>query len=493
MKRYLGILLIATALLQANEEMIVDSGFAEYDGKRIVLTKDVVVEHQIGKITADKIILIPSEEEKKKLHFAFLEMHDGVKIVMKEGGMLECSRAELDYFKLIGKFYGNVIYKEDCLGKGNLKIPLSVEAQQMVLKLENKEDKIQVNRIDASQDVTIHYNQNFIAKADEAAYQRLSSIEETAVRIPGEIVLEKKGPKGICQITNLHGDIVDANQIRIDTAKRTLYCQYPNGVFLFDSNTHTAQEKVAFSSDTLIWDDRRDLLTMRDRISINQEGIGQLRSDREVQVFHHKIGGKRKVRTIESSGETVLEYIDPEKKLTHTLISYGKVVVDHEHCKTLIESPRNMDGNIPDGQQVFFSDRLGEIYADKVVLEYEQINGTLSPSKLILEGNVRLLNRSSVNQDETEAFLQYALADRVEFFPKLNEMKMSAVKPSRVLFFDKINNLQISAPGVKVKRDPTLKKEAVQGEGDVRFSFVDKELEKLKKHFALETLYKGKE
>lgn len=487
MKRYVFLFLIITVLAQANEEMVIDSGFAEYDGKRIVLSKDVVVEHEIGTISANKMVLIP-EEERKKLQFSFLEMHEGVKISTAEGGALNCDRAELDYLKLVGKFYGNVLYSEECRGKADTKIPLTVNAQQMTLFLERENEKTKIRRIEANQDAVIHYNQDFVAHADEAVFQRLPTEEKA--NIPGEVILRKKDP-GICRVTNRQGDAVDASQIRIDTTKRTLYCTHPSGVLLFDRQG--VKERVDFSSDTLIWDDRRDLLTMRDRISINQAGIGQLRSDREVQVFHQKIAGKRKVRTIESSGETILEHIDPDKNLTHTLIAYGKVVVDHEHCRTIIESPRDFAGNVPEGQQIFFNDRLGEIYADQVILEYEEINYTLSPSKLTLVGNVRLLNRSSVNQDETEAFLQYALADRVEFYPKTHEMRMSAVKPTRVLFLDKINNLQVSAPAVKVKRDQAMKKESIQGEGDVRFSFVDNELEKLKKHFALETLHKGKE
>jgi len=55
-----------------------------------------------------------------------------------------------------------------------------------------------------------------------------------------------------------------------------------------------------------------------------------------------------------------------------------------------------------------------------------------------------------------------------------------------VLFYDKINNLQVSAPEIKMQRDKQTKKQQFQGIGDVRFHFVEKEYQQLRKRFLLE-------
>src|SRR5262249_30835599 len=86
--------------------------------------------------------------------------------------------------------------------------------------------------------------------------------------------------------------------------------------------------------------------------------------------------------------------------------------------------------------------------------------------------------------------VQYALADRVEYFPK-NQEALFSTKGSgrRVLYYDTANDMQVSAPALRIKRDQVTHKDSVKGIGDVRFNFVEHEidqLEQLRKRFALE-------
>jgi hypothetical protein len=90
-------------------------------------------------------------------------------------------------------------------------------------------------------------------------------------------------------------------------------------------------------------------------------------------------------------------------------------------------------------------------------------------------------NNGAIEPGKTKAFLEYALADVVEYSPQTKEVQLSALNKGRVLFFDKVNNLQISAPALKIKRDAVTQKDSIQGVGDVRFNFVKHELDKMKK------------
>ncbi len=479
--------------LFAEEEdvVVIDSCKANYDGKQIVLSGDVVVEQKLGKIYANHIVLTP-EEGKKKLRFVHLTMDDSVKVELEGGGRFLCSHADLDYLDSTGKFTGNfeqeyVIYTENCAINGEKIVPILFKSRKMDVQL-TKEDpkslKNSISEITALQNVTLNYNHDFIASSDRAVYQRIKN-EEEPKKNPGRINLSAASQHGMCQITNKNGDLIRATKIDIDSEKKDLAFTFPRG-FLSLSDKEDTSEKIHFESDMMHWNEQFKTLTFTGNISIHQKNYGELQSEQEVKIYYEEIAGKKKVILVESLDETVIAHIDHEKKLIHTLTSYGKVAVDHILQKTTIESPRDINGYVSDGMQVYFNDILGEIYADCAVLDYVENDGTICLEKLTLEGNIRILNRSTVNPEESEAFLQYALADVVEFYPLTNEMQMTSSSTSRVLFYDKANNLQISAPSVKIKRDQMTKKESIQGFGDVRFSLEGHELEKLKNHFSLE-------
>lgn len=496
-----------TGSLLAQEGMVtMESGSADYNGSQIILSQDVMVDHEIGKINAEQMVLLPEEGSQKKMRFAKLSMQGDVKIVLREGGEFSCASASLDYLGLTGRFSSSpeqefVTYKENGGSGGISKMPIIFKGREMTIRLacekasNRSSTPSHIQEVQADQNVTLEYNEDFIVVADHANYLRYEtpSNEATSQKFPGAILLTVDDPKVGCRVTNRGGDLIKAREITIDTNKRSLYFAAPKGG-IQASRDNENQDRIDFSCDSMLWEENRDLLILRDNVHVSQNGIGQLRSKKEVQIYHYQCAGKKRIRTIESLGETVLTHVDENKHLSHILTTYGRVVVDHEHLRTIIESPKNEFGHVVDGRQVYFQDYLGEIYADRATLDYEQLEGsqTLAPKKLTLEGHVHILNRSSVNPNESESFLQYALADKVEFFPQDSEMLLTSADEGRVLFFDKVNNLQVSAPGIKIKRDMKMKKESIQGSGDVRFSFVDKELEKLKKHFSLDTL-KGSE
>jgi hypothetical protein len=144
----------------------------------------------------------------------------------------------------------------------------------------------------------------------------------------------------------------------------------------------------------------------------------------------------------------------------------------------------------PDGRQIYFEDPMGKIHADAVQIDYEHGDQEISPTKIVLSGHVQLLNSFSSHSEDKNSILQYAIADTVQYFPQTKEMILSATDRKRVLFYDKINNLQVSAPELKIKRDSKVKKDTIQGIGDVRFTFVGHEFEQLCERFCLDDLKK---
>lgn len=490
-------LLVLGTLVADDDMMMIDSAQADYDGRQITLSGSVIVEHDIGKITANHMVVTP-EEDQKKVRLAYLKMNDDVRISLKDGAQLSCSTAELDYVGLRGRFLGGsqheyVVYTENCKDKAGVKSALLLKSRLMSVKIGKEEGtkaspKSMITEMVAENNVTVNYNNDFIAASDYAMYQRHqpNASDPNPSHIPGLISLRATDQNGVCQVTNRNGDLIRANQICIDTNKRHLFFAFPKGA-IYAAQQTGGVDRIDFSSDSMTWDEPRDLLTLHDHVVVNQKGVGRLSNEKEVLVYQYNKNGKKQLRSVESVGKTLLDYIDEDKGMTHHLVCHHKAILDHEHLQTILESPVDENGNVLEGKQVYFQDALGEVYADKAILDYDYTGGhNITPRQVTLIGNVRILNRKSEDVEETGTLMQYALADKVEFYPETHEMVFSSTGKKRVLFYDKGNNVKVSATALKIKREPGMKSESIQGVGDVRFSFADKEFDQIRKQFNLD-------
>lgn len=241
------------------------------------------------------------------------------------------------------------------------------------------------------------------------------------------------------------------------------------------------QYKGAFtaSSDKLVWELKSDQITLKDNVVFDQESIGRLSTDREVIITRQNKSGKNELQSIRTFGKSVLVR-ETEKQ---TITCYGDVHLDHFQKNMTLESLKNEEGEISPDQQVHFQDPSGEIFADRVVIQYRYDDKKPVVDKIILQGEVRILNRLTVEVDGAIKPVQYALADEVELVPGDSVMTLTAYPSKRVLFYDKSRDLQVSAPMLKIKRDAETKKDSIKGSGDVRFNFVEKEFDELRRRF----------
>lgn len=492
-----GFFLTLQGTIPEEEVIFIESELGDYDGEKINLQRNVKIEHILGTISANNITLHIS---KKKESFGLLQMEDHVILAFKDGGMLSCGQAEVNYNNSTGNFSGNksdefVIYTEKSIDRRERKadIPLVVRSCYMSILLDSTKvkgnkhvPKNSVGMLTADEKVSVNYNEDFTIHADHAIYRRTPETADsakTAVALPG--VIEMSAPKnGLCKVTNKEGSVINASQISIDTIQRQLNFNNPNGILR--ENTSENSKTINFSAKTLAWDDQAGILTLRDQVVVDQQGIGKLTTAKEVRFYHEKVGQKKTIKAIEAEGNTLLTYRETDKNLSHTLACPGLVKVDHEKMETrLLAAPHESLVDEDSDRQVHFEDAKGEIFADKALIKYALMDGSINISKIYLLGNVKIYNRLSSVDDETIVTLQYILADRVDFTPNTNEMIFKSLDQGRrVLFFDKTNNLQVSAPALKIIREKATQKESIKGLGDVRFSFLDSEFEQLCKRFS---------
>ncbi|MGA8164221.1 MAG: hypothetical protein WB791_04250 [Waddliaceae bacterium] len=188
---------------------------------------------------------------------------------------------------------------------------------------------------------------------------------------------------------------------------------------------------------------------------------------------------KGEIVHIKSFGETILNCKNKEEDLDLQLVCYEELHIDHEKRTITLNSPANEHSRVEEEKQVFFEDGRGKIFADDAVIDYAITEGKAVPRQLTLKGNVRVYHREG-------PLLQYVLADVAVLSIPSQEVRFKALGNKRVLLFDRVNQLKISAPEIKVKRDELTKKESIQGIGEVRFCFVEEELNQLRKHFKID-------
>ncbi|MEI8365799.1 MAG: hypothetical protein WCF65_05205 [Parachlamydiaceae bacterium] len=351
-------------------------------------------------------------------------------------------------------------------------------ADQLKARIQDKKEiVVEADRAEyQSDELTLRDN----VKIDYATYFKAAS--DRAIYSPGTVggmaILY-----GNASVTTAGGDVIHAEDIHIDIANELLTCNQVDGIL-----NGLGQSKTNFSSKKLVWNDPKQVITLSGDVKVSQEGVGKLDAADDVFITLVTVDGKKQISELETDGEAVLIHTDEETYLDHTLKCYGKLKVDHKRMELRMLSPLEAAGKVIEDLQVFFSDAKGKIYADKVFVKYEisekNANRKITPVRIVLQGNVKITNAFA--QDHK----QYILADSVEIFPQTNEMTFRGSKEQRVLLYDQTNNLQISAPVLKITRADAVRREMVRGLGDVRLSFLDSELESLRRRFSLGNIQK---
>lgn len=456
---------------------------AVYDGKSVTMAGNVILEHPVGTLAANQAVLTGASEG-RKISIHHLDLYDQVKLGLSEGGELSCAEAHFNHQASRGDFSGStaqpfVVYMEQCrdASGSEQRFPIIVKSRTMAVEFEPDSEfaspKRGIHTIAANEQVTVDYNHDFIAAADRATFHREENAEENAKSgLTGVICLEANGDEGHCHVTNRNGDLIHARQIFVNTLQRRLSFVHPKGV-LYTLRTGYSKERIDFTADTLNWEEKQGTLNLLGHVMIAQKGLGTLTSDEQVTLRLLLANGRKQLSTMESHGHTILTHKEEgrENDCSHVLQCWGKMLVDHTSLKITLDSP-------DDSKQVFYKDRHGSLYADRAFVAYKWMDGAIKPAKIILEGNVKMVNKPAQGIQH-----QFALADRVEIFPATQEALLSAQEGRRVLIYDQVNDMQASAPGIKIKRDAITKKDSVQGMGDVRFNLINPELEQLYKRF----------
>lgn len=180
---------------------------------------------------------------------------------------------------------------------------------------------------------------------------------------------------------------------------------------------------------------------------------------------------------LQSSGRVNLGIIDKKRVQQYRFYGYGNCFLDQNRGEFSADSPIGTQD-----QQLRLSTEWGTLKGDDLQILFEKKEGQHVLSSCFLTGHVSIRNRFS-ELSQTEGILdQYILADSLRFFPESRQWIISANPSRRVLFYDAVHGMEVSAPEAGIHFGDAGLPE-IQGFGDVRFSFQQKELNRLKKRF----------
>lgn len=328
------------------------------------------------------------------------------------------------------------------------------------------DDSQSVRELVAAGEVELGYGGAWTAQGDRASYQSCGE------GLNGIIVLDAEAPQG-CTLTHLGGSCIQGQQVIVDTMAQQISLSQASG--LLRSHRPTEPVELKFESDKALWDQRAQTLILAGNVCVAQAADRELKSQGEVRILCSSLRDGVRVSRLESHGPTQIVFGEG----CEWLECQGTCLVDLESHRLVIHSPRGDNGRVAAEKQLVFRGPAGELTGDDLAITYEVERGQMVARDLVAEGHVCLARK-------TPTGAQYALSDVLCYQPVKEELHFRAVAPRRVLFFDRDYDIKVSAPQVRITRDPTTGKEVVKGLGDVRLTLLDQELARLRQRFAWE-------
>lgn len=449
----------------------ISSTHASYDGNVLHLEGNVELEHPLGTMAADGAHL-EKQEANKELPFSKILLKQNVAMNLNNHGRLFCEIADLDFVLLKGLLLpkeGEKVRYED---KNNSFQLMSNSAEIRIVKDvdNNKKVDYSIHEMRAMNDVIIHYEKGYVLQADEALYQQAASDQQKPV-----ITAFVNDPSDHCILSH-DSDVIHAKLVQFYPSDSKAVLTHPKGHLVSSLLPGVQKNPVEFESNLLVWDHTANTLLLKGNATVSETILGQIHCAEEIEVKQKVENGKPSIQTILTKGMTTLKHVNSLTNLSHTLITYGSLILNDEENKIYINSPK-LEKEIPEGQQIYYEQGDVAMHANDACLEYFMDEGHFQPKEVLLTGNVHF---ASLNPSVSP---RCALADQVIYHPLSKEVVLSANSGNKVLYWDKQEGLSVSARQIRITTDELTGKESVKGIGNVRLAFSNAENQTLKKVF----------
>lgn len=453
---------------EAPESGAVSSTNAAYDGNALLLTGHVVLDHGLGKMTAEEASL-QKQEIGKDFPFSVIALRKDVRLALKNSGELLCERADLDFNALTGVLHakgeGKVVYS-DTYKKKKETLPFTLAGRRVELLFakqgaEGKKSEYDIETILVKEDVDIDYASAFQLHAGHALYRKPGSLSSESKEFQG-VITAYPSEEEPCRL--VHGvDLIDADTIDLDMAHSTLSLLHPKGQLA------TQGEPMHFTADQLCWDHVTGTLILNGHIWVQEAALGTITAQEQLELTYKTLKGKQVLKGLQTRGHTSLTYLDPSFTRPHKLICHGKMHIDRDKLLAALDSPED--------QQLYYEEDEIGVFANHATLEYTETDERLKPISLQLKGNIRLFSHDPKQPPRC------GLADRLHYSLSTRTLILSAHPGSNVLFWDEAQGVRMSASEVHILTDEESKERVIKGVGKVRLTLTAEEQSHLKQLF----------
>lgn len=450
---------------------------AAYDGSALKLSGHVVLDHGLGKMTAEEAML-QRQESGKDFPFSLIELKKEVLLSLASSGKLMCDEAQLDFSSLKGvlsaPLKGLVTYSDQIQKKGKEQQSLCLKSPSIELDLNKVEQSTKaeydIRTILAKDGVVAEYNKDFILQADRALYRKMTD------ELQGVVSAYPKDSQSTCSLT--HGaDSIEAKEIDLDTISSVLSFHKATGHIASSFITGKESGRVRIASDLIIWDDVRQTLSLKGASEVIEPSLGTITTQHELAIQQAIVDGKKAISHVESKGPSILTYKDTKTGANHKISSHGCMKIDRDTLSAQLTSPVKKGAKLPLAEQVFYEEMKMGVHADSASIEFSEEGDKMEPVSFALKGNVTLFSR-----DTGEPF-RCAIADRMSYNPATKTLILSSTSTQKVLFWDEQQAVRMSAEEVHLTQSGATQQTVIQGVGNVKFTLSTEENEALRKFF----------
>jgi hypothetical protein len=456
---FLALYFLLTSPLFADSSSI-SSKEASYDGNALVLKGSVLLNHALGMMRAENARLV---KEDKHHPFSLIYLNEDVAIQLNNHAEISCNRAEFDFQNQVGLLLPSpgekISFTSQFIDKSGERVPVMLQSIRANLTFsEGQSDEMHICQMHANEEVVIEYGDGYLLKAGSALYQAEEPMSYI-LAFPAE-------EEGTCHFS-YKGDEIEAQKVRFQPQESLVILSQPNGVV----KTLFAPNEIAFSAGEMAWNRAQGTVAFFRNIHIADSSLGEIYCDEKIELVASS--SAHSLYDIRAEGKTTIHTFAPNRQ---TVTCFGLLSFDQKTLTSTFESPL-VDGVVPEGQQIDYRGENFQLLASSGVLEYGWMAGHLRPTKLSLQGGVRLASCPGAESKQCAlgSHLTYSLLDHT--------MTLSAKKGEKVLYWDETQGITLSANQVRVHKDPFTGKESVKGIGNVRFSFSSTENALLKKMF----------
>jgi len=440
----ISLLSLLFAVTPVTDSGSVSSANASYDGNALVLKGQVALDHGVGKIEADEAVL-ERQEVGKDFPFSLIHLKQSVLLSLHNRAQARCDAADLDFSALKGSLFSaeRVIYTDTSFRILGKIVDLTFEKKGQV----GQKTSYDIDTAVASSNVEVEYGSQFKLFADKALYQKTAN-QITATS------------ENLCRLVH-ENDAIESNHCKFDLTQSQIFLENPQGTI-----RSLLKGPLQFSSDSLVWDQPKNTICLQGRVQLQEPALGTIDTEDSIELTH---GKNRQLSSIRTQGKTTIHYLN-----AHTLSSWGPVFIDGEKMHASAHSPL-INGLVPEGQQVSYSETEITAIGDKIEADYTLSQNTLQPVSIALKGDVHLYAHNAAKP------ARCGIADRVTYSPQTRTFILGADPGKKVLFINDEENLRISAQEIHVTEDPGTKKQMVKGIGNVQLTFSVEEEEQMQK------------